>query len=164
MKKILIPTDFTTSSLQLIEYAILNYPEEALEIVLVHGYKVSEQRNTLRNFSSSKVVYQMADAFFENEIDNFLVEHKDSIAGIRYELYTGSTVADFKKFLEQQQIAAAILPNSCFLSLPSSKSFSMHSLIKQYVGHICEINLGNKEDTFLQRNSFTSRDVNANNH
>src|SRR5690606_7166934 len=138
-KKILIPTDFSTESLQLVEFAILNYSDVPLDIVLVHGYRMPEVYWEVLNFSAIREVRQLSTQAFHDAKLELLREHKKEIQSISIELFTGNNSLAFKNFLAQLDISEALIPSENFLQFPNYRSFDPTYFIRKNMENIREI-------------------------
>lgn len=153
MKRILIPTDLTVESLQLIEYAILNFPKTKLEIILVYGFKLPETRWGLAQFSARREILKLTNEAYEKAKRVFIREHADAIENMEVELFTGRNSFAFQNFIEQLNVADAIVPKGKFLDFNDSKSFDPTRFIKKNVANVIEIPLDASKE--LERSKFS---------
>lgn len=144
MKKILIPTDFSTESLQLVEFAILNYSDVPLEIILVHGYRMPEVYWEVLNFSVIREIRQLSSQAFHDAKLELLREHKNEIHSINIELFTGNNSHAFKNFIAQLNVSEALIPSDNFLQFPNYRSFDPTYFIRKNMENIREISLEGK--------------------
>lgn len=147
MEKILIPTDFTEESLQLIEFALLNFTSEKLDIVLVHGYRIPEI--DIRHYSPNKVISKLCTGNFSRTLRNLTNEHQDRINNIKIQLYTGSNSLVFNEFLKENEISASVLPNSEFSFPRGSRSFDLTRLILKNVKRAVTVPLTIPDNTMV---------------
>lgn len=141
MKKVLIPTDFTLESLQLIEYAILNFPKTKLNIVLVNGFKLPETRWGLYQFSAGREINRLTTEKYINAKKVFFREHSDAIQSLGIELFTGRNSPAFQNFSEQLEITDAIVPKGDFLNFSHPQCFDPTPFIKKNIQNVIEIPL-----------------------
>ena len=144
MKKILIPTDFSPESLQLVEFALLNYKETPLDVVLVHGYRLPEIYWEVLNFSARREIQRLSNPEFHKTRQALLLEHKAEIHSIRMELFTGNNSISFHNFVTQLDISDALVPSENFLYYPDRRSFDPTQLIRKSVKEVHEISLNGK--------------------
>jgi hypothetical protein len=139
MKNILIPTDFTIESLQLIEYALLNFPNTKLNIVLIAGLRLPDTRWAIFHFSQSEQIKkQLSDEF--NEAKRLIIhEHKEAIGNITFQLFSGVNSFAFQNFLEQLNADDAVIPQGNSLYCPKRKWFDTTRLIKKNVKNVIEV-------------------------
>ncbi|GGX22235.1 hypothetical protein [Aquimarina muelleri] len=143
MKKILIPTDFTVESLQLIEYGILNYPNTKLDVVLVHGHRMPENKWGVINFSCKRQISNLTKENFIEAKNNFINEHKSEINSIELDLFTGINSVAFKNFCKQHQVEDAIIPKDQFLIFAHKNSFDPTFFMKRNIKNVVEVHLEN---------------------
>lgn len=141
MKKVLIPTDYSVESLQLIEYAVLNNPDTKLDIVLVAGYKLPDTRWAISHFNKSVEINKQLDNDFITAKRSLILEHTKNIETICFELFTGSNVFAFQNFLEQFNAEDALVPKDNILCCHSHKWFDTTNFLKKNVKNVIEVNL-----------------------
>ncbi|WP_432411186.1 hypothetical protein [Rasiella sp. SM2506] len=139
MRKILIPTDFTVESLQLVEYAILNYPDTKLDIKLIAGYKLPDTRWGITHFNEREQIRKQFTDDFEKAKRRIVLEHKNTIQTFSFELFTGVNSFAFQNFLEQIDAEYAIVPKKETLNCPNKKWFDATSYIKKNVKNVIEV-------------------------
>ncbi len=140
MKKVLIPTDFTVNSLQLIEYAILNYPDTKLNIILTAGYKLPDNKWSIIHFNKNEQVYKQVNNDFLNCKRSLLFEHKNNIQNISFELFIGVNSIAFLNFIEQLDVHHTIIPKDN-LKYTENKWFDITKLLKKNVKEVIEVQL-----------------------
>jgi len=154
MRKIIIPTDFTVESLQLIEYAILNYPDEKLDVILAFGYKIPLHEIEIIKFSSMSIIHKATSEKFLKAKKNILIEHSDRLNRINIELFCGLNSVVFKNFLREHNIHDAIIPQNNFICLKNSKCFDLTPLIRKKVENVIEVELNNRSEE-IKRTRFS---------
>jgi len=141
MKRVLIPTDFTVESLQLIEYAILNFPQTKLDVVLVYGFRMPETKWGLAHFSATKEINKLNTETFAKAKNAFVREHSDAIQDLRFELFTGYNSSAFQNFIEMLDVKDAIVAKGKFLHFDSVRCFDPTRFIKKNIENVIEIPL-----------------------
>jgi hypothetical protein len=141
MKRVLIPTDFTLESLQLIEYAILNFPKTKLDIILVTGFRLPDTRWGLNNFSAGREINKLTSESYVKAKNVFFREHSDAIQSLGIELFTGHNSFAFKNFSEQLDVKDAVVPQGNFLNFDHPQCFDPTRFIKKNIGNVIEIPL-----------------------
>jgi hypothetical protein len=110
MKHILIPTDFTITSLKLINAAVEQYKGETLKIYLIHALEPDASISGLLFFKKrSKANFLYSDSFLE-ACEMLRNKYCSALKDIQIEFYFGQTNAYKKNFLEARKIDAIILP------------------------------------------------------
>lgn len=156
MKKILIPTDFTVESLQLVEYAILNFPDTKLEIILIAGYKLPETRWDATHFKAKEQFRkQLSNEFMAYE-RRLILEHQNHIASISFELFTGINSYAFQNFLKQLAVEDAVIPKEAFFHSPNYKWFDTTKYVKKCVNNIVEVSLDVTDEVPQRKFSLVS--------
>ncbi len=156
MRRILIPTDFTAESLELIDYALLNFPDTKLDIVLVAGFKLPDTRWAITHFSKRKQIKRQLDDEFNEAKSLILKEHKDAVENITFELFNGTNSYAFLNFLEQIHVEDAIIPKETSLCYPGGKWFDTTKYIKKNVKNVIEVPVVLKEEVPQRKYSFMS--------
>ena len=141
MKRVLIPTDFTVESLQLLEYAILNFPRTELDITLVYGFILPDTRWGLIHYSAGSEISKLTSPDYAKAKNAFVREHSDVILDLRIELFTGCNSFAFQNFLEQLDIRDAIIPKGKFLNFDHARCFDPSRFIRKNVENVIEIPL-----------------------
>ena len=139
MRNVLIPTDFTPESLQLMEYALLNYPGEPLHVVLVHGLRSPESKWGLIQFSTRKEVRKLRSEEFENTLNRLCKTHGKSIGSVQTLLFTGRNTHAFKNAIEPLGITDAVVPESGTLNCRNRRSFDPTRYIRKCVAQVAEV-------------------------
>lgn len=136
MQRVLIPTDFSVESLQLIEYAVLNYPRTELEIILVCGYKLPDSMWGLRNFSSGSMVGSLSTEAFKKAVGRINKQYCDQVKVVRIELFIGSNAFSFQNFIEQFEVQDGIVRQVDDLAFENAKCFDPSELMRKCMKHI----------------------------
>ena len=150
MKTILIPTDFSEQSLQLIKNAVLHYPNESISLVLAAGYTMSLNTYSFSNSSLQKLIKTLTNKSFDKTLSNLIQEHKNIISKVKIDLYTGHTNKAFIDFVTSNNIDESIIPNTNLNQFPNKKSYDLTQLIENFapkVAHVAYPSAALKEET-----------------
>ncbi len=132
MKNILIPTDFTVDSLELLKIALQNEKEDKIKITLVYGVSLSNSICDLLFFSKSACIDKLREDDFCEALSIIENKHSDKIYRIDTELFIGHTVAAFHNFLEGNQINKAYVPlRNDILKINKAKGFNLVPFLKK---------------------------------
>lgn len=156
MRKILIPTDFTVESLELAEYAILNFPDTKLDIIFIVGYSLPDTRWGVTHFSEREQINNQLSDSFKDSQRHFVREHKNNIEAISFELFTGVNLLAFQNFIDRLGIENAIIPKDKSLRFQNNKWFNTTRFIKKTVKNIIEVPVELKEETQQRKYSLIS--------
>ncbi len=156
MRKILIPTNFTIDSLQLLDYAILNFPNDKLDIILVAGYRLPDTRWAITHFREREQISKQLSESFNESKRRIVLEHQNNIENISFELFTGVNSFAFQNFLEQLNAEDAIIPKNQKLQCPNSKWFDTTHFLKKNVKNVIEVPVELEEEETDWKFSLTS--------
>lgn len=156
MKKILIPTDFSVQSLQLVDYALLNFPNTKLDIVLMAGYKLPDSRWAITHFSESEVISKQSSQNFRDENCRLLVEHRNVIESLSFELFTGVNSLAFQNVLDKLDIDCAVIPKEGAFNFSSNKWFDVTKYIEKNISNIIKVPVELKNKVVQKKYSLLS--------
>lgn len=109
-KTILFPTDFSLESLNLVKQALLDYKNEELDILLVHGIHLSDSITELLYFSKSKIIKELTNNEFEDACETLRNRSKSNVHSFRIELFIGFTQAAFDNYIDAYKVQAIYIP------------------------------------------------------
>jgi hypothetical protein len=122
-KTVLIPTDFTIDSLQILKKLLCNPNDELkYDIILVHGINLSDSISDLLYFSKKEIVEEMLSKDFDNALQIVKNKYNSIINSIRIELFSGYNGLAFDNFIEANKVDFAYIPNSYNYQLNNKKS------------------------------------------
>lgn len=107
---ILIPTDFSVESLNLVKQALHDHSDQRMNILLVHGVDTSYSVTDLLFFSKSVIYKELATKEFEEACDLLRSHYSKEINSLRFDLFTGLTQNAFNNFLEANNVFKTYLP------------------------------------------------------
>lgn len=145
MRKILIPTDFSTKSLKLAEYAFKIYPAEILNLIFVYPYKLPLWSAELYRFSPKEVIADLHSEEFTTAKNNLVTRFYTNISSLRIELFTGVNSLAFKNFMDHYFIQTAIVPQKGFLDFSHSSTFDPLYFIQKNVPEVYLINFARED-------------------
>lgn len=114
MQNILIPTNFSVQSLDCISALCEQHAGNPLRLVFVHMFKLSDSIGDLLMLSRRNKEYSyIGNDFYEgcNALKN---THANLI--IKIDFFYGSSMANFRDFLEANEIDAVLEPSKCMLN------------------------------------------------
>jgi hypothetical protein len=139
--------------LQLIEYAILNFPKTKLHVILVYGFRLPDSRWGLTHFSAKREINRLTTESYAKAMRTFLREHSGDIDRLQIELFSGCNSFAFQNFSEQLDVKDAVVPKGKFLQFDQPKCFDPIRLIKKNMEHVIEIPL--EMDRVPQKTKFS---------
>jgi hypothetical protein len=135
MKNVLIPTDFTVHSLDLIVAAAQQFEGEQLNITLLHALAMPDIMD-LMLLSRNNDRYKLITKEFENACTIIKNRYASVIQRINVRFMHGSTKAVFRNFVEASQAHVLICPVDYSFQKASANSIDISKLFK-YAG--CEL-------------------------
>jgi hypothetical protein len=118
---ILIPSDFTLSSLNIVPALAERFPEQKFNISFVHFLQLSDSISDLLLLSRRSREYKLISNEFYNECTILKSQFGDQIESITPDFFYGNTVAVFKNYLEAKDIELiALLQNHTYATLTTN--------------------------------------------
>ncbi|MCX2575535.1 hypothetical protein [Pedobacter sandarakinus] len=109
MKTVLIPTDFSLESTKIIDALVNAQPDEKLNIIFFHAFKLSDSITDMLMLSRRSRDYEnVSDTFYQKLND--IKQQYPSVERIGIEYFYGSTVYAFKNFIENLAISYIAYP------------------------------------------------------
>lgn len=133
MKHLLIPTDFSIQSLNIVHAAIAAHDngEEKLKITLFHLLSMSTDLSELVFRSMTNKHYEMVGEEFKEACEILQNRYSSKVKSINVKFGFGNTVQYLKNFLEGAKVDMVIIPSDAELTLPSTRSVEMVPLLKR---------------------------------
>lgn len=139
MKTIIIPTDLSLGSLDLVKNAVLNFPGEKINIVLTYGMKLAMSEFQPMEFLGNRNYKSEICHKFTRLKKRLFIEHKNQINKIDIEVFTGTNAIAFSNFLKRNNISIALIPNTALRNFPTKKHYDITKLIKSNMSNIIEV-------------------------
>jgi hypothetical protein len=119
---ILIPTDFSLTSLQAIPALMQRQPGKKFNILLVNFLGLSDSISDLLMLSRRSREYEHITQEFMDECKRLAAQYPNQIDNLQTEFFYGNTVAVFKNYLEAREIdqIAKLKDYNCALLTPNS--------------------------------------------
>jgi hypothetical protein len=128
---ILIPTDFSLASLEVIPALINQNPGKKYCIVLVNFLGLSDSITELLMLSRRSRDYEHITQEFMDKCTRLSNEYKSQIECLQTEFFYGNTVAVFKNYLEAREIhQIAKLKDHAFIKL-TNRSYDPETLLER---------------------------------
>jgi hypothetical protein len=130
-KTILIPTDFSIGSLNLVKEAARTVTGENVRLLLVHGVYLPDSIVDLLFFSKQRLIDEMATKDFNDACR--IIHHKyySQVSAIQIELFTGSTQAAFQGLVDGFGVEQAFVPKSYPMKPGTPRSFDVMPFIRR---------------------------------
>lgn len=131
MKKILIATDLSKESLDLVKEAIHFFPDEKLEIILGLGYRMPANRTELWLFKPRRFAAGIMSDDFRERLAYLRRKFPDRIKSVNLEFFSGVNIFSFRNFLTIHNIDIALIPSDGFLKYRDSRFFNLVKFIRK---------------------------------
>jgi len=139
-KTILIPTDFTIESLNVVKsFLSKSNKESTYDIILLHSVHLNDSITDLLFFSRIDTINSLTNRQFNDACDIIKNKYASQINSIRKDIFTGINQASFNNYIEANRVDEAFIPANYKLNLSSKKSFDILPFIKQSDLHVDEI-------------------------
>ncbi|RAI89313.1 hypothetical protein [Algoriphagus yeomjeoni] len=126
-KTILIPTDFTVESLNLVKTALENNTNhsEKLRLILVYGQWASSSITELLFYSKGKVLETLENEEFKCSCEMLLSKYEAIIEHMSIDIFSGNNQNAFENYLEGNKVTEAYIPRNYKFKLKNSNSFNL---------------------------------------
>jgi hypothetical protein len=132
IKKILIPTDFSIQSLNVLKSALSDLNEgDKVDILMVHGMYNSTNITSLLFFSRKEILDSVASDSFREACQIIKSKYSSKINSMREEIFTGFTQSAFENFVEGNRIDEAVIARNYQMQLENKKSFDVTPFIRR---------------------------------
>lgn len=129
---ILIPTDFSIDSIQVLrEYLANNNTQNKLQVVFAAGYDTGNSITTLLFHSRSKIMKKMNLDSFNEALHIIENKYSNILNGIRIEFFSGWNNAAFQNFLTGNHIDHIVYTSDMRLQSPCNEWFDLTPFIKK---------------------------------
>ncbi len=120
MANVLIPTDFTESSLKLAEKALEAVDVRHVNIVLFHAFEQPSSEFEFLNPSRQRPYTDLVTEHLRHACKQFKDQHAGRVQKIYFRFLEGDTVALFRNFIDANEIDVIYCPDS-YVPVKASK-------------------------------------------
>jgi len=149
---IIIPSDFTLSSLNIIPVLVERYSKQKLNISLVHFLQLSDSISDLLLLSRRSREYQLIDEDFYACCTTLKNDYADQIVNITPDFFYGNTVAVFKNYLEAKETELIAMPENHSYARLTPNSFDPTILMQRSGYKIVTIKTEVKQPLTIAKN------------
>lgn len=129
-RTILVQTDFTVNSLNLIIKALESAPDsEQVTLVLGYGINLTDSITELLFFSEAKLLSALRSEHFDEALDVIRNRYSKNIRSIEFKLFSGYTNSAFKNYVSGIGITEAFVDRGLEMTLPRNRSFDINPYI-----------------------------------
>ncbi|CAG4997387.1 hypothetical protein DYBT9275_01764 [Dyadobacter sp. CECT 9275] len=130
MKTVIIPSDFTLTSIRIAE-AVIKESHEPVRFVFTHLFHVADDIQDLLFSSYRKKEYDFVPEEFWQECKTIKDLYTSQVSTIRIEFFYGSKLAAFKNFLDYHDADAIAYSETYGIPLISKSSIDALPVIKK---------------------------------
>lgn len=141
-KTILIPTDFTVKSLNLVKIALQENQgkNHKVRLILVHGMWMSSSITELLFFSKRDLLDKLETEEFRSSCQLLLEKYKDQIEEMILDIFSGINQAAFSNYLEGNKVDEGYVSKNFKLKLKNSHSFDIIPFFTKSKIKLIEVN------------------------
>ncbi|MFN3752723.1 hypothetical protein [Flavobacterium sp.] len=141
-KTILIPTDFTVNSLNVLKSILVNNQgKQTFDIILVHGISLSDSIRDLLFYSKTKQIESLTNPEFEEACEVIKNKFDSQISSLRIDLFTGYNLSAFENYLEGNKVAQIFTSENKSV-LSNKNSFDLSRFIDKCSVQVTKIDSG----------------------
>ena len=130
-KTILIPTDFTVNSLNVLKSILIqNEAKQTYNVILLHGMSLSDSIRDLLFFSKSKQIDSLTNPEFEEAYEVIRNKFYSQISSLRIDLFTGYNLSAFNNYLEGNKVEQIFISDKKPV-LTNKNSFDLSRFIEK---------------------------------
>ena len=130
MKNILVPTDFSVQSLQLVHEIVRKHPQQQVSIHLVHMIHIPGDATDLL-FTKKHHLYAQVPYKFSQAIEMLKNKYASRIAWMGLEFYYGSTASVLSDIIESRKIQEVFVFADHAYGTPLQGSVNMINLLSK---------------------------------
>lgn len=129
MKNVLIPTDFSLRSLDMISQTAETLSSEKLNIILFHVFNMPTDILDLMFLGKESYAADLITEPFRKECRKVKQQYSYNISSISFKHFYGNNMAVFNNFLEANKIDLIVCPDDTVISRPHKQSADPIKLI-----------------------------------
>ncbi|HSK12174.1 MAG TPA: universal stress protein [Phnomibacter sp.] len=130
-KHIMIPTDLSVRSLNLVRYAVNHFEGQPIKITLLHFMELPGSITDLLMIPRDGAHLRLITPEFREGISLLRNSYGSQIEGIGIDFLQGATRRMLKNYLENRKIDAILFPENYELKMPSKRSIDPSGMIRR---------------------------------
>jgi hypothetical protein len=123
-KNLMIPTDFTIESLNMVKYALEKNKAPKVKVLFVYGVYLPDSITELLFFSEGSLLSSLITPDFREACVIIRNKYQYKVVSIETELFTGKTNAAFDDFIKSRKVDEAYIPKRYKLKYIHPRSFN----------------------------------------
>lgn len=150
-KRILIPTDFSVQSLNVLQtFLEQNKTENAhYEIILLHGYRLSDSIVELMFFSKRNILDTLVNPEFQEACNVLQNKYGGQISTVKTDIFMGFTQTAFNNYTEANHIDEIYFNSERKPIFSNSRSFDFVNFIKRSKLKVTNVQQGTVSTLFF---------------
>lgn len=128
MKRLLIPADFSNTTLEIIKAAADHFTDEKISIVLFHAFELPDSDAHIMRYASHQQTVGLVTEDFRKECRRITLSKKN-LKDISIRYFYGSTPFAFSNFLDANEINSIVFPENLTLKMIARNSIKPDRLI-----------------------------------
>lgn len=130
-KTVLIPTDFSIASLNIVKNYLNEQPAHVrLNIILLHGLHQTDSITGLLFYSKTRLLQDLVSGEFSEGCDVLKNKYASQIRSMRKDVFSGFTQAAFNHYVEAKRVDEACIPILYNPKFKNKNSFDLMPYIK----------------------------------
>ncbi|MFZ5973056.1 MAG: hypothetical protein ACOYXA_15825 [Bacteroidota bacterium] len=146
-KTILVPTDLTIESLNILSYAIRHEDNGPLDIVLLNGYRSSDSIIDLLFFNKENERDTLVSKEFKEAYEILKNRNASKVNSIAVEFFSGFNKAAMRNLLEARAVEKIYLPATYKMRELHARSFDITPLLRGQQLPFTEVNWSSQAHT-----------------
>ncbi|MBD8490864.1 hypothetical protein IFO69_19080 [Echinicola sp. CAU 1574] len=155
-KTILIPTDFSVKSLNIVKSALSINDDCELEILLVHGIYLPDSMTDLLLFSKKKLLQDLETAEFRASCQMIASKYESRLLELSLDIFSGYNQSAFENYLEANQIDEIYAPTDHAFKPRHKNSFDMMPFIHRSTTNLVKVKRMEVGENFRQERNELS--------
>jgi len=128
MKHVLIPSDFSRQSIELVSLVVNQFPGEKISIILFHAFDIPDSEAHIMRYASERRLAGLVNEEFRRACRRVSVTHAN-IREVNIRCFYGNTSFVFQNFLEANKIDIIVFPDGYSPKMLSPNSIDPAGLI-----------------------------------
>lgn len=131
MKHVMIPTDFSVRSLNLVRYAVNHFEAEQVRVTLLHFMELPTSITDLLMLPREASHLSLITPEFREGVSLLRNSYGSQVESIRIDFLQGASKRMLKNYLSSHGIDAILFPENYALKMPSKRSIDPANMIRR---------------------------------
>lgn len=130
VKKVLIPTDFSVKSLNLLLEFLKQTPSDKYEIIMAHGYDISNSFSEMLFYSEHKILTKLLTKEFRESCHLIENTYRSRLYKFKFSILTGNGKRYVQNYISSNKIDIVVCSNGYKMKFRSRNSFDIQPYLK----------------------------------